>query len=379
MHIAVLCDENIAYLPPVLSLLAGLNRLGQEVTLITRDASCLADEQLGTGDLHIQEYGVWGAQGYLKGVKNVLDSQRFVRSYLREHRGAFDVVWAASDMSARMAGKELAAFRYVIQLHELVEHVPLATRHKMPLESKELIKLARSAWKVVVPEYNRAYIQASYWDLPAIPFVLPNKPAYAQPESGELPEEYRAAYDAIAGEECSVLLYQGAFGNDRDLEPYARALEQLDDRYMLYLMGPDVGEENHRNIERVRAYPHVRYLGYVKPPHHLSFTAHADIGLMPYAPTALSYYSKLNALYCAPNKIWEYTQHGVPILATDVPGIHQVFASEKIGLTIADTELATICDALTTIEARYDEMSANAQRYYASIDYDQLLAQVLEL
>lgn len=378
MHIAVVCDENIAYLPPVLSLISGLGRLGQEVTLLTRDASCLGADQLGE-HLHVVEYGTWGISNYLRGVKNLLESQKFVRAYLHEHRDRFDVVWAASDMSARMAGRELEAYRYVIQLHELVEHVPAFTRRKMPIESKSLIRLARGAWKVVVPEYNRAFIQAAYWDLPHVPFVLPNKPAYAEASQDEFPDEYAEALERLRQEPRKVMLYQGAFGNDRDLVPYARAIQELGDEYALYLLGPCVNEENKANIDRACEFDNVTYLGYVRPPHHLHFTRLAHVGLMPYAPSTVGYFSKLNALYCAPNKIWEYARSGVPMLATDVPGIHHMFQSASLGVTIGDTDVATICEAVRRIDKDHRRMTEQAKKYYSSVDYDQLLAKVLEL
>ena len=37
-------------------------------------------------------------------------------------------------------------------------------------------KYTQSAWKTVVPELNRAYIQKIWWDLEKTPVVLPNKP-----------------------------------------------------------------------------------------------------------------------------------------------------------------------------------------------------------
>ena len=57
-----------------------------------------------------------------------------------------------------------------MQLMELVEYVP-----KFPLIPKKnlfkfnITKYAHHAWKIVVPEINRAYIQKVWWDLEKTP------------------------------------------------------------------------------------------------------------------------------------------------------------------------------------------------------------------
>ena len=374
MHIAVICEEQVELLPPVLSLLASLKRLGHTTTLITRDGSAI--ERLGIDVDHVLAYGD-RPSGFFARKADIFRARKAIRDELRRGVGEYDLVWTTTDISAREAGPELFRYRYVVQLMELVETVPLLF-NRMPLHTNAVSEIARRAWRVVVPEYNRAYMQQVYWNLPKVPRVLPNKPAY-QREDGEAGENpYQEKVDAMAADSRKVVLYQGVFGPDRDVAPYARAIEKMGGEYALYLMGPTSTPESQEYVRRLcDEFSCVTFLGFVEPPHHLEFARHAWAGLMPYTPTWNNRYSPFNALYCAPNKIWEYTRFGLPVIASDVPGIRLALERGDFGRVVDAGDESTIARAIEDIDARHDEMAKNSRTYYDSVDFDALVADIL--
>jgi len=55
--------------------------------------------------------------------------------------------------------------------------------------------------------------------------------------------------------------------------------------------------------------------------------AEADVGIIPYLPT------NWNNYLCSPNKLFEYIQAGIPVVASDLPFLRKVILGEDIGFT----------------------------------------------
>ncbi len=99
---------------------------------------------------------------------------------------------------------------------------------------------------------------------------------------------------------------------------------------------------------------------------------------MPYAPTWNNRFSPFNALYCAPNKIWEYTRFGLPVIASDVPGIRQALEGGDFGRVVNASSVDSIVRAIEDVDERHDLMSKNSRAYYDSVDFDAIVADILE-
>jgi glycosyltransferase involved in cell wall biosynthesis len=57
----------------------------------------------------------------------------------------------------------------------------------------------------------------------------------------------------------------------------------------------------------------------------LRYTASADLGIIPYLATSK------NTRFCTPNKLFEFLQAEVPILAHDLPELHRIIVEAGIG------------------------------------------------
>jgi glycosyltransferase involved in cell wall biosynthesis len=121
-----------------------------------------------------------------------------------------------------------------------------------------------------------------------------------------------------------VALYQGAFTYNRGLETALAAMEGLEaEGIHLVLMG--YGPLQHLVDEAAARLPHVHVHPAVAYEEVLAHTQSADVGLVSVRPTCLSY------LYCLPNKLFEYTLAGVPVLSNDLPDCAAFIHSYQIG------------------------------------------------
>lgn len=213
---------------------------------------------------------------------------------------------------------------------------------------------------VLACEPTRAEIMQSWFHLSARPAVLPNK-TYDHPRSRGLRPTTQGTAEAI-GEMTAErsLIYQGLITSDRTLSPLAKAMRDMDDdRWWLYLLGPVRGHA----LEDVRQiYPRTKYLGLHTPPSHLEITSHASLGV--------AYYdrSSLNNIFCAPNKIYEYTGFGIPVLANDVSGLRSTIERSGAGIAVDFDDISAIQHAIELMDGDYLAFSKRASAFFDDVD-----------
>lgn len=369
MKILVIRWGTLETLPPARSLIRALSDLGHEVTLV---AHHLPNHQIGEcGQKETLDIGVYPKVGSSYHHKERMRSLFLLRRIVKKLVNHFDIVWTTSDNSALYIYDLIPVEKHIMQLAELVEYVPYIGSKNF-LKANGLVAHARKVRAVVVPESNRAYIQRAYWSLPSMPFVLPNYP-YDPPKfsESELPPDIAKQ---LASEEKKVL-YQGVFAPDRDIEPYCRAVEELGDGYEFLLLG----ESNHYQRELCCKYSHTHYLGYIEPPNHLTVALYAAVGVLPYSAKGqkIGHLSTLNAIYCAPNKIWEYAYAGLPMVANKLPGIDATFSANRIGICVAEGSMPDIVEAITTLVDQGDAYRMRCRAFYASVDYAGAVARII--
>jgi len=373
LSIAVVCSESLKTFSPTINLVSSLIELGNKVSLLACDIDCLPSGvasnslfqgfELGSRDTASQKFG------------QLFSNPRKVRQFLRRMKNDTDLVWITSIATLRDAGYLLKEFNYVVQLAELVQVYPLFARRPMPLHSSSVVKLTREANRVVVPELNRSFIQQAWWDLPTTPAVLPNKPSIPDSLYAECrDQELKSLFEQ---ESRKILLYQGAIVPDRNIEPFAEAVDMLGGEFALYLMGWARSDDDKRLLQRLQThFKNTEYVGFVSAPSHLFYTQYGYIGLLPYTSSKATTSSPLNALYCAPNKIWEYAHAGLPMIGTKMPGLISEFSRNGIGFTAEKPN--EIIDSINKVQENYEEMSFNSRNYFNSLDYTSEVESILK-
>lgn len=372
MKILVVSVDNIDKYPPVLSLCEILVRLGHDITVLSRHCEGLPEELKSNSNLKTVDLGTRPV-GRARVIDDMVVNSR-VKRFCREHALSFDIVWTTTDYSARACGKTLFGTRHVMQLMELAKYVPLFSRRDMPFHSSIVPELARRAYRVVVPEYNRAFIQQAWWKLERTPAVLPNKSVLNRSiDSADLGSDIQRQFES---EDRRILLYQGVFTTDRDFSQIVSAMDTLGNDYALYLMG--VKDADRARLESLcSGHSNVVLIPFIPAPRHLAYTKYGHIGLLPYKPS-YGRASPLNALYCAPNKVWEYSRFGLPMIGSDVPGLTSLFNREGVGVTCDIDNPSAFIDAVQKIDSDYDAYSQRSSMYFESVDTAAIVQQILK-
>lgn len=355
MKIVIINNADFNAIPPVRNLLDVLIDLGHNVVLVSRDKEN-AFEAYQPKDVKtylLKEH----PNNFIGKVLSFIKRRRYIREIVEFEMSDGDLLWAASDKSALDIGLDLLKkYKSVFQQFELVEDIPLYGKQNLIMA--DLKKYAKSAWKVVVPEYNRAHIVKIWWDLRETPIILPNKP-YRLPPS-EIPIEIEDKLKKLKEEKRKILLYLGGPNPDRDLELIADAVNEMQG-YVLYL----IGRKNEYLDELLNKKKNIEYIEYIQPPYHICAGRYANIGLLPYKPTKeLKAFSELNALYCAPNKIYEYASQGLPMIGPDIPGLKFPFELYKIGKCYQENSISSVIHAIHKIESNIEEYKANCLKFW---------------
>jgi hypothetical protein len=133
-----------------------------------------------------------------------------------------------------------------------------------------------------------------------------------------------------------IIIYQGGFAPNRGLESLLLASEYLDDRWSIVFMGWGKLEDQLKRIalalilKKPSLTERIKFLPKVKQDELPLWTAGATLGAIPYENTGLNHW------YCNPNKLWEYPNACVPILASPFPELSSYVNKYGIGWLLED-------------------------------------------
>jgi glycosyltransferase involved in cell wall biosynthesis len=155
------------------------------------------------------------------------------------------------------------------------------------------------------------------------------------------------------------LLYQGALNLGRGLKQIIQCMTLLDDDTLLIIIGDgDEMKQLQKQVTDLHLEHKVQFTGKI-PFHQLaSYTLGADLGLCLLENIGLNYYFSL------PNRIFDYAQAGVPILATGFPEIRRIVEQYNTGLLIEDLQSETIADAIRQLKSNRllrEQLAANGR------------------
>ena len=351
----VLLRSHVVGLPPIMTVLKCLLENAYQVNFISTQSSGIEHSNLKEY-IYSQVHNV----GKFKKLLNYIQYRSFVKKILNIHLNEKDIIWLGS-LDTALACKGLNFFatnQYILHLHELYD------THQKKLKSIKLI--AQNAKHVVVPEINRAGILQVWLGLKERPIVLPNKP-YDHPRLWNIAPTNPITQQIITTYYTGkpIILYQGHIGGDRNLMPLAQAMKHLPD-YEFWLLGTDHGYAD----QLVAVADNIKYLGSVPAPYHLEITSYASIGIMSYDPI------NLNNLYCAPNKVWEYSGFGIPFLANDSLSLLSL-VSIKIG-KISTWKESDIVGVVENIMFEYLIYSENSNLFYESFNLLNIINKVMD-
>ena len=129
-------------------------------------------------------------------------------------------------------------------------------------------------------------------------------------------------------------------------------------------------------IDGTRYPHHFELLDFVQYPEHFLATYRCHVGIMLYNENV-----SLNYRYCAPNKLYEYTMLGLPVISSDQPHLRREIEGHNFGICVDPLDRNAIADAveaMTDLE-RLSEMGKNSRRWYERTgDYNIAGAQLVD-
>ncbi len=197
---------------------------------------------------------------------------------------------------------------------------------------------ARAADAIVT--VNRPYareLERSFGRMPAIVFNGPR--AWQRPD----PPEPRFHDRLGLPPATRVVLVLGAVVAHRGIEQACMAIGEVPDA-VLVVVGR--GEARPRIEAEARALPHgdrIHFLDQVPPAELLPWTAAADVAVMPIQP------STLNHRLTTPTRLFDALGAGVPVVASDLPGMAEIVAETGCGLVCDPTSPADIARAIRDV------------------------------
>ena len=369
--------KRLEFLPPIMALLLVLKELGRNVYFIGVHSDA--------GEAFLKRHGipyVFLPYKYSLYINNTLVSkithriERAVRFYpcrqalvravkaIAKCKGS-PTIWFADVQSAALMGDACREYTNIVTIFELAE------KNGSGWWGFNFPQFMQSA-TIVVPEYNRAHLIREHYQLKRLPCVVANKPAgHPRKTDVPLPENARNVFEQIGNR--PIFLYQGVWTEDRAavgmiLETIAR---ERPGYCVLTLPANDA-------VKKLLApYPNAFTLPYIAPPNHLAVTARATVGIAVYNAAGRTDLQRLNAVYCAPNKIYEYAGFGIPTLGNDIPGLRYTIEMGKAGICckIAKESILKAADSLVE---NIDSYRANANRFFDETNLNEQISTVLK-
>jgi glycosyltransferase involved in cell wall biosynthesis len=217
-------------------------------------------------------------------------------------------------------------------------------------------RLARRAGCVISNEPNRARFLASNYALRDAPVVVRTALPADWPVPERDPELRRRLLAKVGFRDegaARIIMAGGGYSNVRCTEELIRAVGLLDERYVLVFTGmQEGGPAYHATLEacrragierRVVVLPQLAYADLLR---HM---AACDVGILLYPDDGIGNF------YQAPGRLTEYLNCGLPVVASNFPGLELLVLKHRLGEVCDPTSPDEIAAALRRLGSRSAE------------------------
>ena len=270
------------------------------------------------------------------------------------HGMAYMGVPVALDLAGRHGGRVVYDARDI--------YVDAANLARLPRWLRRLIGWRERGWarrvdRVFTVNHPYAEVMARRWRVDE-PAIVMNCAYRTVPPT---PREHR--FHEVLGlpPEQRIVLYHGGFSRDRGIEQLIAAIADVPAATLVLLGYGALQAELEGRAADPAVGGRIRVLPAVPPTELLSWIASADVVAMPIQPTTL------NHRLTTPNKLFEAMAAGVPVVASDLPGMAPIVRETGCGVLVDPADPAAIAAALRGVLATPpDEMAAWRERCSAA-------------
>jgi glycosyltransferase involved in cell wall biosynthesis len=272
------------------------------------------------------------APANLRRWKVVFARERQIYNLLEEENP--DIVHAHDLSALPVAAKyaKASGARLVFDAHEIYDHLAQSEDELSELNGKILKKHSGDVDMFIT--INDSIARYYFKTYPRLPRAVVIKNATKRAE--EFAYDGRLHEAAGLSRDTRILIFQGGFAPKRGLIQLLLAAEYLDPHWSLVFMGWGRLEEELRRVADSLKMKNpdldlrIRFVPKVKQSDLPYWTAGASLGAIPYENTGLNHW------YCNPNKLWEYPNAGVPIIASPFPELRRIIETNEIGWFLPD-------------------------------------------
>ncbi|MCL1850149.1 MAG: glycosyltransferase family 4 protein [Bacteroidetes bacterium] len=143
-----------------------------------------------------------------------------------------------------------------------------------------------------------------------------------------------------------IILYQGALNVGRGLEWVIDAMSFIENAVLVIIGDGDIAAALKKRVNDLKITDKVFFPGRIAGAELHKYTPSADLGLCLLEHRGLNYY------YALPNRIFDYLQAGVPVLATDFPEIANIVKTHKTGILINHYEPEYLAEVINDFFAK---------------------------
>lgn len=157
-------------------------------------------------------------------------------------------------------------------------------------------------------------------------------------------------------DESIIVLYQGGLSKGRGVDLLLESFKKRDDdKVVIVFMGYGQLEEDIKITSKEKN--NVFFHPAVAPEVVLEYTSSADIGISFIENTCLSYY------YCLPNKLFEYSMAGLPVIVSNMKEMRELVEKYDMGIVVEDDKVNSMNNAIDKIlQSDIKQMKQNARR-----------------
>ena len=366
MLITIILKQKLESLPPVINLVDCLIDLGVSINLVCTDIDGFNyDRYIKKISIKIIKFNDYGFRPFK--IFSLISFRREIHKYLESSDLGFrddSFVWLASAEASLGVGHKISKYKFVFQCHELYDKViQYKIQNKFYFQNSILN---------VCPESNRAAIFRYWYNLTQNPFVLVNAPYFHPKEKCLKIDNPQNEIEIYNLKNKKIILYMGQVSVERDITPFAKAIDELGDNFHLLVMGAYIPERDY--IENLKKkFKNISFINGMPSPSHLQVASWAYIGILSYS------FIDLNNVFCAPSKVWEYSGFGIPVISNDIPGIASLLQKYKSGIAV-NIELSNINNiksAILEINSNHGEYCINSQKMFDSTDFKMRVNEIL--
>ena len=293
----------------------------------------------------------------------------------------YDVVHC-HDMIAMIAGemikKDEPGITMVWDAHELYTELSYKTPYMSKFTGMLIARISRHVDKMIT--ISQSFIDFYAKHYPKLPPAEMVMNATRRPVTEDM---NRSLLRDAAGvnDAQKILLFQGGVAPFRGVEILLDAAPRLPANWSVVFMGYGPLQDQimraaeTANADRPEGAPCIAFIPPAPQEVLRDWTSGADLGIIPYENTSK------NHLYCTPNKLWEYPNARVPILATDLVEIEQIITANGTGTLLprafTASDIVSAIEAVT--DAQLEEWRANCDVFNETENWEKFEPNLLKV